>query len=142
MDGGSGWDTLLVNEWNGTYKLDMETGVTNFSGETAINFEAVITGNGDDTIQGGAGGDTLYGANTDGEILINGSFEDGTHAANGVNGLTGWSNYTGSPDSARWSDSEKRDPSMVGTEKSGARSDSPRSPDARSWSDTGWGRSS
>lgn len=33
------------------------------------------------------------------ELLVNGSFEDGTHNANTVNGLTGWCTVSGSPDS-------------------------------------------
>ncbi|MEM8716509.1 MAG: M10 family metallopeptidase C-terminal domain-containing protein, partial [Cyanobacteria bacterium P01_G01_bin.4] len=55
MDGGSGVDTLDVRFWNGDYELNMNTGVTNFAGETAVNFENVWTGNGDDEIIGTAG---------------------------------------------------------------------------------------
>ena len=45
----------------------------------------------------------LDGGSTGGtgeDLLQNGSFEDGTHAANSVNGLTGWTTTSGSPDSA------------------------------------------
>ena len=58
-----------------------------------------ITGNsGNDTIDGGTG-DDFIGDLTGPELLANGSFEDGTHNANGVNGLDNWSNVSGSPDS-------------------------------------------
>jgi len=51
MDGGDGIDTLLVDEFNNEYQIDLNTGVTNFV-ETAVNFENVTTGNGDDVIVG------------------------------------------------------------------------------------------
>ncbi|NEZ54989.1 calcium-binding protein, partial [Adonisia turfae] len=79
MDGGAGIDSLDVRFWNGAYVLNMNTGVTNYAGETATNFENVFTGAGNDTITGtagnnvistgagndrvfaGAGNDTIYG---------------------------------------------------------------------------------
>lgn len=68
MDGGEGFDTLDVRFWDNTYILNMETGITNFAGETAINFERVRTGSGNDQITGSRGADTI---NTgDGEDLI------------------------------------------------------------------------
>ncbi|MEP3888887.1 MAG: calcium-binding protein [Hellea sp.] len=71
MDGGTGIDTLDVSFFSSTYVWNMVTGVTNFGGETAINFENAIMGAGDDDItgtagnniiDGGDGGDTLDGA--------------------------------------------------------------------------------
>ena len=59
MDGGEGFDTLDVRFWNSTYILNMETGVTNFAGETAINFERVRTGAGNDEITGSSGDDRI-----------------------------------------------------------------------------------
>ena len=55
MDGGAGIDTLDVRFWNGAYNLNMITGVTNYAGETAVNFENVYTGGGNDRIIGTAG---------------------------------------------------------------------------------------
>ncbi len=55
LDGGSGFDTLEVRWFNSTYNLNMATGVTNFVGETAKNFESIATGNGNDTILGTSG---------------------------------------------------------------------------------------
>jgi hypothetical protein len=78
-------------------------GADNVSGGTGA--DSIEGGAGDDTIDGGDGNDTIYGGDstptgTSGNLLANGSFEDGTHAANGVNGLDNWSNTSGSPDSA------------------------------------------
>ena len=60
MNGGAGFDTLDVRFFNGSYHLNMTTGVTNFAGETAINFERVLTGNGSDRITGTTGNDYIY----------------------------------------------------------------------------------
>lgn len=60
MDGGAGFDTLDVRFFNGAYHLNMTTGVTNFVGETAVNFERVFTGNGNDIITGTSGNDYIY----------------------------------------------------------------------------------
>lgn len=79
---------------------------------TGAGDDELFGGAGDDTIIGEAGDDSLYGgkgddvlgqapgAGTGDELLTNGSFEDGTHSANTVNGLTGWNTVSGSPDSA------------------------------------------
>ena len=70
MDGGDGVDTLDTTTWGGIYVINMITGVTNYSGESFLNFENLVTGAGDDTITGtsgdniistGAGIDTLNG---------------------------------------------------------------------------------
>ena len=78
MDGGDGIDTMDVSFYNGAYVWDMQTGVTNFTGETATNFERAITGNGDDDITGtdGANVITTNGGNdvvdaADGRDVIN-----------------------------------------------------------------------
>ncbi len=69
---------------------------------------------GDDTI--GSNGGTAAGPN----LLSNGSFEDGTHSANGVNGLDGWSNWTGSPDAADdGTSSESWNPSNAASDGTG-----------------------
>jgi Ca2+-binding RTX toxin-like protein len=100
MDGGAGIDTLDVTFWNDAYELDMTTGLTNYAGETAVNFENVNTGAGNDSITGnnanniiktGAGNDVLNGygdlANGSAQIdhLYGGSGDDvfvlGTHPA-------------------------------------------------------------
>ncbi len=60
MNGGAGFDTLDVRFFNGDYHLNMTTGVTNFAGETAVNFERVFTGNGNDIITGTSGNDHIY----------------------------------------------------------------------------------
>jgi hypothetical protein len=79
MDGGAGIDTIDHTAWSGSYVFNMATGLTDFSGESFINFENAnmgagdnsVTGNasanlinggaGNDTIEGGLGQDTLTG---------------------------------------------------------------------------------
>jgi serralysin len=68
MDGGIGIDALNLTTFVGNYALNLTTGATNVAGETAVNFENVNTGNGNDDITGsvanniintGAGVDTI-----------------------------------------------------------------------------------
>jgi serralysin len=54
MDGGIGIDTLSLTTFVGNYALNLTTGATNVAGETAVNFENVNTGNGNDDIIGSA----------------------------------------------------------------------------------------
>jgi len=88
LDGGSGVDTLDTTSWTLGYSINLETGVTNYSGESFVNFENVNTGAGADTITGtdganvirsGGGADKIYakgGADTvyggDGDDIIDG----------------------------------------------------------------------
>jgi serralysin len=84
MNGGAGVDTLDVTFFGGPYLLNMITGVTNFAGETAVNFENVNTGAGNDTINGsaasnvintGAGNDTIF-AGAGADIMAGGAGSD------------------------------------------------------------------
>lgn len=59
LDGGDGVDTLDTTTWDGNYVFNMVTGATNYSGESFINFENVITGAGLDTITGTDGDNTI-----------------------------------------------------------------------------------
>lgn len=59
MDGGSGIDTLDVRFWSGAYTFNMNNGLTNIVGETAVNFENVYTGSGRDTIIGTSGSNII-----------------------------------------------------------------------------------
>ncbi|NET08621.1 MAG: calcium-binding protein [Symploca sp. SIO2B6] len=94
MDGGDGIDTLDNRFFNNAYRLNMVTGATNLLGETAINFEHVFTGSGDDviigtaddnyidtgagddTVNAGAGADTIVGR--EGNDSLNGEAGDDT----------------------------------------------------------------
>src|SRR5690606_19609801 len=58
LDGGPGRDTLDTTTWGGTYTINLATGSTDF-GEIFINFENLITGNGDDTITGTSGANVI-----------------------------------------------------------------------------------
>jgi serralysin len=70
LDGGAGTDTLDTTLWDGDYVVDLTTGLTNFGGELMINFENIISGDGNDVltgtnganrIRGGIGNDSLIG---------------------------------------------------------------------------------
>ncbi|MCW8844125.1 MAG: Hint domain-containing protein [Rhodobacteraceae bacterium] len=93
--GGAGNDTL-DGRGGGDY---LDGGADNDVIDGASGHDTITGGAGDDTIDGGSGND-LIGEFSGPELLANGSFEDGTHSANGVNGLDNWSNVSGSPDSA------------------------------------------
>lgn len=97
MDGGSGIDTLDVRFWNGPYVLNMITGATNYTGETAINFENVYTGGGNDTITGtsgsnyintGAGNDRVY-AGSGNDTVVGGNGNDVLRGETGRDRLFG-----------------------------------------------------
>jgi Ca2+-binding RTX toxin-like protein len=112
LDGGDGNDTLDLSadvSWFARdYILDMVTGITNFAGETATNFENVYTGSGDDRITGtsgdndiktGAGNDTVDGGNGNDQINlgdgndyvnITSSGNDTFEGGNGNDYLNGW----------------------------------------------------
>ncbi|MGK7890728.1 MAG: calcium-binding protein, partial [Leptolyngbyaceae cyanobacterium] len=68
MDGGLGNDTLDTRFLSLDYSLNMVTGVTNFVGETAVNFENVFTGAGNDLILGTAGANLIDSGAGDDEI--------------------------------------------------------------------------
>ncbi|MEP2530005.1 M10 family metallopeptidase C-terminal domain-containing protein, partial [Shimia sp.] len=72
LNGGAGIDTLNTSAFGGNYVVNLATGLTNFTGESFINFENLISGDGDDlltgtsgnnSIEGGLGDDTIDGGN-------------------------------------------------------------------------------
>ncbi|MBW8881270.1 MAG: hypothetical protein JF615_07580, partial [Asticcacaulis sp.] len=66
LDGGAGTDTLDTTLWNDSYSVDLSTGVTNYSPESFINFENVVTGDGNDTVSGTSGDNSIWtGLGTD-----------------------------------------------------------------------------
>jgi Ca2+-binding RTX toxin-like protein len=101
MDGGAGIDTIDHTAWGGSYVFNMATGLTDFSGESYINFENAnmgagdnsVTGNasanlinggaGNDTLVGGAGIDTLNGG--DGNDVITSDGDGGTYRGDAGN---------------------------------------------------------
>jgi len=114
LDGGADYDTVDVTSWAGNYTVNLITGATNY-GESFINFENVITGDGNDTITGtaginsiqtgsgedtvnagagndyvlaGAGDDTVNGG--DGfDTVLGGADNDLLDGGNGIDGLSG-----------------------------------------------------
>jgi Ca2+-binding RTX toxin-like protein len=97
LDGGNGVDTLDTRSYTGDYVINLVTGATNYSGESFVNFENVITGAGADNITGtsgdnsiwtNAGADTLNGG--DGNDYLNGGADSDTLlGGNGVDVLDG-----------------------------------------------------
>jgi Ca2+-binding RTX toxin-like protein len=101
LDGGTGIDTLDTTTFNGTYVVNLATGLTNFGGELFLNFENIISGNGNDElfgtiganamsggggndrIKGFAGNDTLNG-DLGNDTLVGG---DGNDVMNGGDGI-------------------------------------------------------
>uniref|UniRef100_UPI0035930DAB M10 family metallopeptidase n=1 Tax=Aestuariivirga sp. TaxID=2650926 RepID=UPI0035930DAB len=78
MDGGADIDTIDHTIWDFNYIFDMATGATQFGGESYINFENAIMGDGNDTVTGnasvntidaGIGNDTVNGGAGDDTIL-------------------------------------------------------------------------
>jgi Ca2+-binding RTX toxin-like protein len=59
LDGGAGNDTLDTTSFNSTYTVNLVTGLTNFAGESFVNFENLISGNGADTVTGTAGANII-----------------------------------------------------------------------------------
>jgi serralysin len=79
IDGGDGIDTLDTTTWGGPYVINLVTGLTNYGGESFVNFENVVTGLGNDTITGTAGanvirtGDSVDSVNAgDGNDIVEG----------------------------------------------------------------------
>ena len=71
--GGSGNDTLDTTIYTGNYLVNLQTGTTNFTGESFTEFEAVISGSGNDTLIGSSGVGLLRGGAGDDVILIGGT---------------------------------------------------------------------
>jgi Ca2+-binding RTX toxin-like protein len=61
MYGGDGTDVIDHRAFNGTYVFDMSTGLTNFGNELFLEYEIAYMGNGNDSLTGTAGDNTLYG---------------------------------------------------------------------------------
>lgn len=59
LDGGADTDLLDTTAFNSAYSINLDTGATNFGGESFINFENVVTGNGDTTVTGTAGDNVI-----------------------------------------------------------------------------------
>jgi serralysin len=84
VDGGVGVDTLDLTAFDGPYSLNLVSGGTQYAGESFLNFENVVMGDGADTVFGntaanrldsGLGDDVLYGAEAN-DTLLGGSGAD------------------------------------------------------------------
>lgn len=88
MNGGAGTDTHDVRFWNFQYVWNMTTGVTNFAGETAVNFENALLGAGNDSITGTAGANSIDGG-AGNDTLLGGSGSDTLNGGSGNDLLQG-----------------------------------------------------
>ncbi|MGE3329171.1 MAG: hypothetical protein AB7N61_27560, partial [Acidimicrobiia bacterium] len=61
LDGGGGTDTLVTSSFSGNYVVNLTTGLTNFAGESFVNFENLISGSGSDTLTGTSGDNVIEG---------------------------------------------------------------------------------
>jgi serralysin len=84
LDGGADIDTLDTRTWNGAYVINLADGTSNF-GELFLNFENLITGNGEDTI---TGTDTANVITTNGGIDVVNAFAGDDVVAGGAGGDT------------------------------------------------------
>ncbi|SPF78968.1 Bifunctional hemolysin/adenylate cyclase [Aliiroseovarius pelagivivens] len=105
LDGGSGVDWLDTSLVSLSYTVNMVTGATNWAGESFVNFENILTGDGNDNITGtsgkniimtgagtdtinaGAGNDILDGGR-DADILNGGSGTDTADYSNSTSSIT------------------------------------------------------
>ncbi len=119
LDGGDGTDFLDYTLNNTGISVNLSTGATNITGETAVNFENVGTGTGDDIITGtadsnvintddgddsisaGDGNDTINGGDDNDTIdagagddrIIDSEFNINTNASDSFNGGAGTDTY-------------------------------------------------
>ena len=82
MDGGAGTDTLNTTLFSGDYVVNLGTGVTNYSGESYVNFENLVSGDGNDTLTGSTGVNVISGGNGNDTIDTGG----GSDTLNGDDG--------------------------------------------------------
>ncbi|WP_424928303.1 calcium-binding protein [Amaricoccus tamworthensis] len=74
LRGGTGIDTLFTTHWNFDYEINLATGLTNYVGESFTEFENLVTGDGNDVLQGTNGANTINAS--DGHDEISGSGGD------------------------------------------------------------------
>ena len=95
MDGGADTDIIDHRAYDGNYVFDMTTGATNFGGESYTNFEAAWMGDGNDSVTGTSGANTIYGGLGD-DTLNDGAGGDVVYGGDGNDVLlVGDSSFTG-----------------------------------------------
>ncbi len=103
LDGGLGIDTLNTSSYNSAYAVNLATGLTNFGGESFVNFENLISGNGNDTLTGTTGANTII-AGAGNDIVLGGDGDDSLLGGLGddtLDGSDGTGTYLGSLDTLR-----------------------------------------
>ena len=94
--GRSGTDTLDTRSYDGAYRVNMETGVTNFN-ESFLNFEILVMGDGNDTVTGTVGdnvinsglGDDIVTASGGNDTVAGLGGDDTLGGGNGADSLSG-----------------------------------------------------
>jgi Ca2+-binding RTX toxin-like protein len=100
LRGGSGVDLLVTTAWSGNYSINLGTGVTNYAGESFVQFEDILSGDGDDTLTGTSGandmssgsGDDFISALGGNDTVYGGSGNDTVYGGTGNDFVSG---YTG-----------------------------------------------
>ncbi|MBC7985265.1 MAG: pre-peptidase C-terminal domain-containing protein [Sphingomonadaceae bacterium] len=102
LNGGDGIDTIDTTSFGGgqAYSVDMATGLTNYSGESFVGFENLVSGDSVDTITGTDaanrietnGGDDSISAGGGGDTLLGGA---GADTLDGGGGGADWADYSG-----------------------------------------------
>ncbi|MCA0922766.1 M10 family metallopeptidase C-terminal domain-containing protein, partial [Pseudooceanicola nanhaiensis] len=83
LDGGAGTDLLDTSTYDFSYVVNLATGLTDWTGESFVNFEDLITGDGNDTLTGTTGSNVIDGGA--GNDSINGNGGDDTLIGNAGN---------------------------------------------------------
>lgn len=69
LDGGVGIDTLDTTVLNGNFKINLATGRSSFADKTFLNFEIIVTGDGNYTLNGTFGDNVITTGAGDDRIL-------------------------------------------------------------------------
>jgi serralysin len=93
MDGGIGTDTLNVADLTTAYVINLNTGITNDPLETAINFENINSGSGNDTITSWSGGFGIINTGAGNDYVITTLGQESMDGGSGIDtvDITFWS---------------------------------------------------
>ena len=87
-DGGAGTDTLDTTSWGFDYAVNLTTGLTDWVGESYVNFERLNAGAGNDTLTGTFGANAITGGDGN-DLIIGGQGADTLTGGAGIDRLLG-----------------------------------------------------